>query len=43
MNFPTHIVAAGALVVNDKDEVLLVKTHIGDGSFQEDKLKMVRI
>ena len=25
MNFPTHIVAAGALVVNDKDEVLLVK------------------
>ena len=25
MKFPTHIVAAGALVVNDKDEVLLVK------------------
>ena len=25
MSFPTHIVAAGALVTNDKDEVLLVK------------------
>ena len=25
MVFPTHIVAAGALVVNEKDEVLLVK------------------
>lgn len=24
MNFPTHIVAAGALVTNEKDEVLLV-------------------
>lgn len=25
MVFPTHIVAAGALVTNEKDEVLLVK------------------
>ena len=25
MVFPTHIVAAGALVINEKDEVLLVK------------------
>ena len=27
MVFPTHIVAAGALVTNEKDEVLLVKHH----------------
>jgi 8-oxo-dGTP diphosphatase len=30
MIFPTHIVAASGIVVNDKNEVLLVKNHRGE-------------
>ena len=43
MVFPTHIVAAGALVTNEKDEVLdNERSHMG-WEFPNDKLKMEKI
>ena len=39
MIFPTHIVAAGAMVTNEKDEVLLVKNPIRGWEFPGGKIE----
>ena len=36
---PTHIIAGAGIVINENDEVLLVKRIMPDGYFREDRLK----
>ncbi|MFT8329566.1 MAG: hypothetical protein ABF619_07275 [Oenococcus oeni] len=43
MKDPTHIVAVGAVVLNEDQEILLVKTFLEVGKSRVAKLKMVKI